>query len=68
VAYGLLLHEFGELITKLLLVIKQWYAWPLYYILSDDSGAKQRAFCLAFLGLVRGEIEVSKPVITLFLI
>jgi hypothetical protein len=43
-------------------------------VLSDDSSAEQRAFRLAFPGLVRGEIEVSEPdisyllSITLFLI
>jgi hypothetical protein len=68
VAHGLLSHEFGELIAELLLAIKQWCAWPLRYVLSDDSGAEQRAFRLAFPGLVRGEIEVGEPAITLFLI
>ena len=68
IAHGLLSHEFGELIAELLLAIKQWYTWPLRYILSDDSGAEQRAFRLAFPGLVHGEMEVSEPAITLFLI
>ena len=31
------------------------------YVLSDDLGAEQRAFRLAFPGLIRGEIEVSEP-------
>jgi MULE transposase domain len=68
VAHGLLSHEFGELIAELLLAIKRWCNWQLRYVLSDDSGAEQRAFRLAFPGLVRGEMEVSKPAITLFLI
>ena len=67
-AHGLLSHEFGELIAEFLLAIKDWCTWPLRYILSDDSGAEQRAFRLAFPGLVRGETEVSRPAITLFLI
>jgi hypothetical protein len=59
-AHGLLSHEFGELIAELLLVIKKWTSpnWPLRYVLSDDSGAEQRAFRLAFPGLVSGETEV----------
>jgi hypothetical protein len=68
VAHGLLSHEFGELIAELLLAIKQWCNWQLRYVLSDDSGAEQRAFRLAFPGLVCGEMEVSEPAITLFLI
>jgi hypothetical protein len=65
VAHGLLSHEFGELIAELLLAIKQWCDWQLRYVLSDDSGAEQRAFRLAFPGLVHGEMEVSEPTITL---
>jgi hypothetical protein len=65
VAHSLLSHEFGELIAELLLVIKRWTNWKLRYILSDDSGAEQRAFRLAFRGLEAGETEVSE---TLFLI
>ncbi|KAH9203596.1 hypothetical protein DL95DRAFT_501919 [Leptodontidium sp. 2 PMI_412] len=57
VAHGLLSHEFGELIAELLLVVKQWCNWQLRYVLSDDSAAEQRAFRLAFPGLVRGETE-----------
>jgi hypothetical protein len=68
VAHGLLSHEFGELIAELLLVLKRWCDWRLRYVLSDDSSAEQRAFRLAFPGLVRGETEVSEPAITLFLI
>jgi hypothetical protein len=68
IAHGLLSHEFGELIAELLLAIKQWCNWQLRYVLSDDSGAEQRAFRLAFPGLVRGEMEVSEPAISLFLI
>jgi hypothetical protein len=68
VAHALLLHEFGELIAEFLLAIKQWCDWQLRYVLSDDSGAEQRAFRLAFPGLVRGEMEVSEPAITLNLI
>jgi MULE transposase domain len=58
VAHSLLSHEFGELIAKFLLAIKRWCNWPLRYVLSDDSGAEQRAFRLAFPGLVCG---VSEP-------
>ena len=61
VAHGLLSHEFGELIAELLLAIKQWCTWQLRYVLSDDSSAEQRAFRLAFPGLIRGEMEVSEP-------
>jgi len=68
IAHGLLSHEFGELIAELLLAIKRWCTWPLRYVLSDDSGAEQRAFRLAFPGLVSGEMEVSELAITLFLI
>jgi hypothetical protein len=68
VAYSLLSNEFGELIAEFLLAIKQWCNWQLRYVLSDDSGAEQRAFRLAFPGLVRGEMEVSEPAITLILI
>jgi hypothetical protein len=74
VAHALLSNEFGELIAEFLLVIKGWCTWQLRYVLSDDSGAEQRAFRLAFPGLVRGEMEVSEPdisyllSITLFLI
>jgi hypothetical protein len=57
-AHGLLSHEFGELIAEFLLAIKQWCTWPLRYVLSDDSGAEQRAFRLAFPGLIGGETEV----------
>jgi hypothetical protein len=59
-AHALLSHEFGELIAKFLLAIKQWAGdkWQLRYALSDDSGAEQRAFRLAFPGLVVGETEV----------
>lgn len=67
-AHALLSNEFGELIAEFLLAIKSWCTWQLRYVLSDDSGAEQRAFRLAFPGLVRGEMEVSKPVITLSLI
>ncbi|KAH7346348.1 hypothetical protein BKA65DRAFT_274970 [Rhexocercosporidium sp. MPI-PUGE-AT-0058] len=59
IAHGLLSHEFGELIAELLLAIKQWCNWQLRYVLSDDSGAEQRAFRLAFPGLVCGEMEIS---------
>ena len=59
-AHALLSHEFGELIAEFLLVIKKWTSpiWPLRYVLSDDSGAEQRAFRLAFPGLISGEMEV----------
>jgi hypothetical protein len=69
-AHGLLSHEFGGLIAELLLVIKKWASpnWPLRYVLSDDSGAEQRAFRLAFPGLISGETEVRYRPITLFLI
>jgi hypothetical protein len=65
---NILSHEFGELIAELLLAIKQWCNWQLRYVLSDDSGAEQRAVRLAFPGLAHGEMEVSEPVISLFLI
>jgi hypothetical protein len=61
VAYGFLLNEFGELIAEFLLAIKKWCNWQLQYVLSDDLGAEQRAFRLAFPGLVCGEMEVSEP-------
>ena len=64
VAHGLLSHEFGELIAELLLVLKRWTNWKLRYILSDDSGAEQRAFRLAFPGLAAGETEVSENLIS----
>jgi hypothetical protein len=59
-AHALLSHEFGELIAEFLLAIKQWTGgnWQLRYALSDDSGAEQRAFRLAFPGLATGETEV----------
>jgi hypothetical protein len=73
VTHALLSNEFGELIAKFLLVIKGWCTWQLRYVLSDNSGAEQRAFRLAFPGLIHGEMEVSEPdpqslSITLFLI
>jgi hypothetical protein len=73
VAHALLSNEFGELIAKFLLVVKGWCTWQLRYVLSDDSGAEQRAFRLAFPGLIRDKMEISKPdprslSITLFLI
>jgi len=68
IAHALLSNEFGELIAEFLLAIKTWCNWQLRYVLSDDSGAEQRAFRLAFPGLVSGEMEVSGPAITLFLI
>jgi hypothetical protein len=40
------------------LVIKSWTTWNLCYVISDDSGAEQRAFRLAFRGLAAGETEV----------
>ena len=59
VAHALLSHEFGELIGQFLLVLKKWTNWNLRYVLSDDSGAEQRAFRLAFPGLAGGETEVD---------
>ena len=68
IAHALLSHEFGELIAEFLLVLKKWAPnWKLRYVLSDDSGAEQRAFRLAFPGLSAGETEVRYQ-ITLFLI
>jgi hypothetical protein len=58
VAHALLSNEFGELIAEFLLVLKRWTNWTLRYVLSDDSGAEQRAFRLAFPGLAAGETEV----------
>lgn len=63
VAHALLSHEFGELIAEFLLVVKNWANWKPRYVLSDDSGAEQRTFRLAFPGLVAGETEVSENLI-----
>jgi hypothetical protein len=63
IAHSLLSHEFGELIAETLLAIKKWTNWKLRYVLSDDSGAEQRAFRLAFPGLAAGETEVSETLI-----
>ena len=45
------------------MVLKKWTNWKLHYVLSDDSGAEQRAFRLAFPGLVAGETEVNENLI-----
>ena len=55
--------EDGNIVAAFLRKIKDWCggrgAWPLRYIITDDSAAEQKAVRLAFRGLEEGEQQVD---------